>query len=338
MAAAIEEARKGIGHTSPNPAVGAVIVRDHAIIGRGYHRKAGEPHAEIEAIRGLHSEAEARGATLYVTLEPCSTSGRTPPCIDAIIRAGFSRVVIGAIDPNPAHAGRGVELLRKAGIETVTGILDTQCTELNPGFNHWIRTGRPWVIAKVGMSLDGRITRPPGEGRWITNEISRAQVHRLRARVDAIVIGAETLRTDNPLLTVRGVEGARQPWRVVLTRSGNLPSSSHLFTDAHADRTRVFSRRTLRSVLEELGRDEITSVLIEGGTRVLGEAFDECLVHHAHFYIAPLLAGGSNPAIGGLGVPSTAAAPRLVAPQFERLKDDLHVWGDVVYPGAQPAA
>jgi diaminohydroxyphosphoribosylaminopyrimidine deaminase/5-amino-6-(5-phosphoribosylamino)uracil reductase len=205
MRAALREARRGLGQTSPNPAVGAVIVRAGRIVARGHHRRAGLPHAEIEALQVLRQPQLARRATLYVTLEPCSTHGRTPPCVEAIVRHSFARVVIGAIDPNPAHAGRGVELLRAAGIDVVTGVLESECRELNVAFNKWIVTGLPFVIAKAALSLDGRLTRPPGEGQWLSNAASRADAHRLRASVDAILIGAGTLRADNPRLTVRGV-------------------------------------------------------------------------------------------------------------------------------------
>lgn len=329
-----------MGRTSPNPAVGAVIVqRDAAgvpqIVGRGWHRKAGLPHAEVEALRSLAEPALAQGATIYVTLEPCSTHGRTPPCVDAIRSAGIRRVVIGTLDPNPAHAGRAVEILRAAGVEVRCGVLEEECRRLNLGFNHWIVTGLPWVIAKAGISLDGRLTRPPEAPRWITNEASRADTHRLRACVDAILVGGETVRVDNPQLTVRGLppEDERpQPWRIILSRSGNLPPESAVFTDEHRDRTQVFVGRTLRSVLEELGRRGITSVLIEGGMRVLGEAFDERLVDQVCFYVAPLLLGGPKLVIGGLGAGSTPEAPRIVNPVYERFGDDLRLTGELEYP------
>lgn len=216
MRAAMLEAARGLGKTSPNPAVGAVIVSDNRIIGRGFHQAAGMPHAEIEALNSLKRQSP-QGATLYVTLEPCSTWGRTPPCVDAIIQAGLARVVLGATDPNPAHCGRAVQLLRKARIQVQTGILSEACNLLNPGFNKWITTGLPYVIAKAGMSLDARLTRPPGEGQWITSPAARAKARQLRSTVDAILIGSGTLRADNPRLTVRDVPGARQPWRVVLS-------------------------------------------------------------------------------------------------------------------------
>jgi len=338
MHAALLEARRGLGQSSPNPAVGAVIVRGGKVIARGFHRRAGMPHAEIEAIRALEKPELARGATIYVTLEPCSTHGRTPPCVEAIVRAGFRRVVIGAIDPNPAHAGRGVDLLKAAGIAVTAGILEAECRELNAAFNHWIVTKMPLVIAKAGMSLDGRLTRPPGEGQWLTSAAARADAQKLRAQVDAILIGAGTLRADNPRLTVRGVKGARQPWRVVLTRSGRLPKDAHLFTDEHRDRTLVYRGQSLRAVLRDLGRKQITSVLIEGGGQVLGEAFDRKLVQRVQFYVAPLLCGGPDVVVGGRGVGATVEAPLIRNPHYEKLGDNLRLTGEVEYPGAVSAA
>ena len=322
MRAALLEARRGAGRTSPNPAVGAVIVRGGRIIARGFHRSAGMPHAEIEAITALKNPRSASGATLCVTLEPCSTQGRTPPCVDAILRHGFARVVIGAIDPNPAHAGRGVEMLRAAGVEVVTGILHDECRYLNVAFNKWIVTGTPFVIAKAALSLDGRLTRPPGEGQWLSNAASRADAHRLRASVDAILVGAGTIRADNPRLTVRGVAGARQPWRVILSRRIPLPKSAHIFTDEFRDRTLVYRDRTLRAVLRDLGRRQITSVLIEGGGTVLGEAIDRRLVDRFHIYLAPMICGGPD-AIGGRGAASTATSLALKNPRYTRIGDDI---------------
>jgi diaminohydroxyphosphoribosylaminopyrimidine deaminase/5-amino-6-(5-phosphoribosylamino)uracil reductase len=325
MRLALRDAKRGAGRTSPNPAVGAVIVSARGkLLARGWHRAAGKPHAEIEAMRRLARPELARGATLYVTLEPCSTHGRTPPCVDAIIAAGFGRVVVGAIDPNPAHAGRGLERLREAGIEVKPGVLAAEAAALNRAFNKWIVTGLPLVIAKCALSLDGRISRRQGEGQWLTSERARADAHRLRAQVDAILIGAGTLRADNPRLTVRGVRGARQPWRVVVTRTGDLPAGAHLFTDEHRERTLVYKRRSLEWVLRDLGRRAVTSVLIEGGAEALGEAFDRRLVDRVQFYIAPLLLGGEKLAIGGKG-----GALGVADVEARRVGDDLVFTGDV---------
>lgn len=327
MRAALDEARKGFGHTSPNPAVGAVVVREGRIIARGHHRLAGGPHAEIEAIAALKNPEKARGATLYVTLEPCSTHGRTPPCTAAILRNGFARVVYGATDPNPAHAGRADDILRAGGIEVVRGVLGDECATLNAAWNHWIVTRRPYVIAKCGMSLDGRISSHP-ESRWITNAGSRKDAMELRAQVDAILVGGETVRADDPHLTVRGIPDARQPLRVVWTRSGDLPTGARLFTDEYRDRTLVFSRRSLRATLDDLGRRHgVTSVLIEGGGRVLGEVFDRHLAHRAVIYVAPQLLGGPVPAVAGHGADHKHPASRLSHIQYRRIGDDVRIDG-----------
>jgi diaminohydroxyphosphoribosylaminopyrimidine deaminase/5-amino-6-(5-phosphoribosylamino)uracil reductase len=334
MRLALREAERGLGLTSPNPCVGAVLVKHGRVLAKGYHRRAGCPHAEIEALRALRSAGSASGATLYVTLEPCSTHGRTPPCVEAIIAAGIARVVIGAIDPNPSHAGRGVEILRAAGLEVEWGVLEAECRELNVAFNKWIVTRRPWVIAKAGLSLDGRIARPPGEGQWLTSEASRADAQRLRLRADAIVIGANTLRADDPRLTVRGLPEAEekvQPWRVVISSGKNpLPKKAQLFTDEHRERTLVFRGQTLAAVLRELGKKHaVTCVLIEGGTRVLGEAFDKRLVDEVCFYLAPLLCGGPAVAVGGRGVREAAEAPPLREVRYKRIGDDVRMSGYV---------
>ena len=332
MRMALEQASRGVGLTSPNPAVGAVIVRGGRVLARGFHRRAGEPHAEVEALTALRSATLARGATIYVTLEPCSTHGRTPPCVAAIIAAGFKRVVVAAIDPNPRHAGRGLEILRTAGIQVTTGILEKEAIALNPGFNRWMATGLPWVIAKAGLSLDGRLTRPPGEGQWLTSPESRRDAQMLRLRADAIVIGANTLRADNPRLTVRDIPSAEekvQPWRVVLTRGRSpLPTEAHLFTDEHRSRTLVFTGKPLRSVLRKLARDcGVMTVLIEGGTRVFGDAFDRHLVDEVCFYLAPILCGGPAVAVGGRGVARSAEAPALREVTYTRIGDDLRLSG-----------
>ncbi|MEO7166226.1 MAG: bifunctional diaminohydroxyphosphoribosylaminopyrimidine deaminase/5-amino-6-(5-phosphoribosylamino)uracil reductase RibD [Spartobacteria bacterium] len=326
MWAALAEARRGLGKVSPNPAVGAVLVRGNKIISSGYHRASGLPHAEIECL-AAGAGGSLRAATLFVTLEPCSTTGRTPPCCDSIVHAGVGRVVIGATDPNPAHRGRGIEQLRAAGIEVTTGVLAAECSRLNEAFNKWIVTRQPFIIAKCGMSLDGRLTRSPNEERWLTSPAARRVAMQLRAQVDAILIGAETLRVDNPRLTTRGIRGARQPWRVILSRSGKLPRGAHVFTDRQAERTLVYRGKSLRAVLADLGRREITSVLIEGGGRILGQAFDARLVDKIHFFLAPLFTGGPVLAVGGRGVASTGAGAKILEARYEKIGRDLSVSG-----------
>jgi diaminohydroxyphosphoribosylaminopyrimidine deaminase/5-amino-6-(5-phosphoribosylamino)uracil reductase len=334
MRAALGEAHRGLGQTSPNPAVGAVLVSGGKIIAKGHHREAGAPHAEIECLRDF-GKTVPRNAILYVTLEPCSTTGRTGPCTNALIEAGVRRLVVGATDPNPLHAGRGITLLRKAGIELRTGVLEGECAGLNEAFNKWITTKRPFVIAKCGMSLDGRLSRPPGENRWITNAASRRQARQLRARVDAVLIGAGTLRADNPRLTVRGLRGAKQPWRIVLSRSGSLPRRAHLFTDRFAARTIVYRDQNLETVLRELGEKEITSVLIEGGGDILGQALDQRLVDKVQLYLGPVLTGGPSVAFAGAGVAATRDAPRLRGVRYEKIGQDVYVTGYPTYDATQ---
>jgi diaminohydroxyphosphoribosylaminopyrimidine deaminase / 5-amino-6-(5-phosphoribosylamino)uracil reductase len=259
MRAALKEAKKARGRTSPNPAVGAVLVIDNRIVAKGYHRGAGRDHAEVECLRDFAAPVPAR-ATLYVTLEPCSTAGRTAPCTGAILKARVRNIVVGARDVNPRHSGNGITQLRDAGVRVREGVLAGDCAQLNEAFNKWIVTGRPFVIAKCGMSLDGRLTRPAGEPRWITGRSARRHAHELRARVDAILVGAETVRVDNPRLTVRGMRRARQPWRVVLTRSGKMPRRAHLLSDRLASRTLICEGKSLATVLKDLGKRSITSV------------------------------------------------------------------------------
>jgi diaminohydroxyphosphoribosylaminopyrimidine deaminase / 5-amino-6-(5-phosphoribosylamino)uracil reductase len=326
MRAALVEAKKGLGTTSPNPAVGAVLVSRNRIIARGHHRRAGGDHAEIDCLGKLDDPIPAE-AVLYVTLEPCSTRGRTAPCAKYIIQRGVRRVVIGAVDPNPKHRGRAIGLLHAAGVDVSIGVLEDQCTRLNEAFNKWIVSGEPFVIAKCGMSLDGSLTRPPGETRWLTSESSRAHAHQLRAVVDAILVGAETIRRDNPHLSVRKGRRRTQPWRVILTKSGRLPRNAAIFRDSKKERTLVYRNRSLRAVLRDLGRREITSVLIEGGGDVLSQALDQRLIDEVQIYIAPLFTGGGVLAFGGKGAASTQRSLRLDSPRYERIGQDICITG-----------
>ena len=310
MHQALDQAQKGIGFTSPNPPVGAIIVAQDKIIGRGYHHKAGGPHAEVEAIRDAQKSWPKllRGSTIFITLEPCCTQGRTPPCTEAIKAAGIKRVVFGAHDPNPAHREQARSVLMLAGIEVTSGVLQEECQAIIRPFAKWITTGIPYVIAKAGQSLDGRITRPAGESSLITNDSARAHGRRLRMRVDAILVGAETIRKDNPQLTLRdgsAGSGKQQPWRVVLTRSGELPPQSHIFTDEFKERTIIMNGKDLPEALALLGKNGVLSVLIEGGGIVLGQAFREQLVDEVYWYIAPRLCGGGRPSIAGPALPAS---------------------------------
>ena len=331
MRVALNEARRAIGLTSPNPAVGAVLVLDNRIVARGHHREAGEAHAEIECLRKFSRAIPAK-STLYVTLEPCSTVGRTGPCVREIIERGVKNVVIGAIDLNPDHAGRGIALLGDAGIKVRSGVLADECVVLNETFNKWIVTRRPFVIAKCGMSLDGRLTRPPEESRWITSAAARRHAHRLRGTVDAILVGANTIKIDNPRLTVRRIRGKNQPWRVILSRSGSLPKSAKIFTDRFARRTMVYRNKSLDGVLKDLGQNNITSVLIEGGGEILGQALGQCLIDKLQLYIGPIFTGGPVVAFAGQGAASTREAPHLARPTYQRIDSDICITGYPIYP------
>ena len=314
MQQALRLARRGVGQTSPNPVVGAVVVRAGKVIGQGWHHHAGGPHAEILAL----GNSQNHGATLYVTLEPCCTQGRTPPCTAAIIAAGIRRVVVAAKDPNPKHNGRGLAKLRRAGIRCDIGLLADDANRLNLSFNHWITTGQPLVTAKLALSLDGKFTTQTGDSQWITSATARREAHKLRSHADAVMVGAGTVITDNPSLTLRhGVRG-RQPWRVVIDARGRCPRSAHLFTDPHRHRTIVCTtahspaawRRALALLgvtvlvlpaqhrhlnlailMAELGRLEITSILVEGGGELHRALFAAGLVDHLAFFFAPKIIG-----------------------------------------------
>jgi diaminohydroxyphosphoribosylaminopyrimidine deaminase / 5-amino-6-(5-phosphoribosylamino)uracil reductase len=322
MRAALNEAKKALGQTSPNPAVGAVLVIDNRIVAKGHHRAAGRDHAEVECLRNFDAQVPAR-ATLYVTLEPCSTVGRTAPCTDAILKAGVRKVVVGTTDVNPSHSGQGIERLRNAGVSVREGVLADECGQINEAFNKWIVTGQPFIIAKCGMSLDGRLTRPAGECRWITDTVARRHAHQLRARVDAILVGAETVRADNPKLTVRGIRGARQPWRVVLTRSGKLPRRAHLFSDRLSSRTLIYQSKPLAIVLKNLGKRGITSVLIEGGGELLSQALDARLIDKVQLYLGSILAGGPGIAFPGRGAETVANALHLHRVSYEQIGQNV---------------
>ena len=327
MTTALGEAAKGLGLTSPNPPVGAVVARGARLIGSGYHKKAGGPHAEINALAAC-SAAQLRGATLYITLEPCSSQGRTPPCTQAIIDAGIARVVYATTDPNPTHAGRADRLLRRHGIEVKRGVLSKQAQRLLRPWAHWMRTGIPWVIAKAGTSLDGRITRPAGEPQWLTSPAARQDAQGLRRRADAILIGAGTLRADDPSLTVRGrfARGKTQPQRILLAGTKRLPRSAKLFTDRHSDKTQVFKNQQLRDVIAQLGKLGHTCVLIEGGGRILGEAFAGGLVDEAHFYLAPILCGESATATIARPLPESMQLDEV---EIETIGNNVRISGCV---------
>jgi diaminohydroxyphosphoribosylaminopyrimidine deaminase/5-amino-6-(5-phosphoribosylamino)uracil reductase len=328
MERALELGRRGIGLTSPNPPVGAVLVRDGRIVGEGWHGCCGGPHAEIEALADARKQKKNINylqSTLYVTLEPCSTEGRTGACTDAIIAAGITEVVYGCVDPDKKHHGKAREILEAAGVIVRDGVLEAACAELVRGFAKVAREGLPWVIAKAGMTLDGRITLPHGEGQWITSEVARQDAMGLRVRADAIVVGANTARLDNPRLTVRGIETPaekEQPWRVVLSNRDNLPEELNLFTDAHASRTRILSGEDLVSALRQMVSWGVTTVLVEGGACVLRSFFAARLVDEVIFYVAPTIG------LEGIAVTSSGDSGVLLDFRFEevsRIGPDLKI-------------
>jgi diaminohydroxyphosphoribosylaminopyrimidine deaminase / 5-amino-6-(5-phosphoribosylamino)uracil reductase len=353
MRMALRLARRGFGLTSPNPMVGAVLVRDGAVIGQGWHRRAGQAHAEIEALRNAQRRGHsARGATLYVTLEPCSTHGRTPPCTDAIIAAGIRRVVAAAADPNPAHQGRGFALLQRAGLEVSAGLLAGEAAELNEAFHHWIVRRTPFVTIKAGMSLDGKIATVGGESRWITGEKARAVAMKLRAGADAILVGVKTVLADDPSLTVRRPGFKDKRWRrIILDPRARTPLTAKVVADKHAASTIVvvtkaapprrataLGRRVrllrapmrahgidLRWLLEKLGQEEITSLLVEGGGETNAAFLAKGLVHRVAFFYAPLVLGGRGApkAVAGQGVARVSQAPELHHARWRRIGSDI---------------
>lgn len=331
MKNALMEATKGLGRTSPNPTVGCVITKGEKIIAKGYHRSSGCPHAEIEAMSKASPRA-IKGSTLYVTLEPCSSHGRTAPCSDVIIAAGIKRVVYGVADPNPAHQGKAKKLFIKQGIKVTEGVLGESCEALIRPFGKFITTGMPWVIAKAGISLDGRLTRPGNESQWLTNNASITDSQKLRGEVDAIIIGAGTVRADDPTLTIRDPNilkrGKTQPLRVILTRSGKLPARAKLLNDECKQNTLVYKGKSLRIVLRDLAKKhDCVSVLIEGGGILLGEAFTRKLVNEVCFYIAPIICGANCIPLAGSSFPSST---ELFNTKVKRFGEDIRVRGLVV--------
>ncbi len=293
MSIALSLAEKGRGSTSPNPVVGAVLVKDGRIVGRGWHRVAGGPHAEVFALRA--AGRDARGATLYVNLEPCCTQGRTPPCTTAIINAGVAKVVYGISDPNPLHSGRADKILHAAGVEVEHPLLENECRAINETFFKWIGSGIPFVTLKLALTLDAKIADFKGVSKWITSEETRRRVQRLRLASDAILIGAETLRHDHPSLTVRDFKAWRQPIRIVASSSLSPESAEKLFSaEMIGGDIRIVNARTKKqwlASLRKLGAEGITSILVEGGAKIAAELLDLDLVDKIELHYAPLVLG-----------------------------------------------
>jgi len=359
MERALDLGRRGRGRTSPNPMVGAVVVNDGEIVGEGYHEAAGRPHAEAVAIAAAGDAAE--GGTLYANLEPCDHRGRTPPCTESIIDAGIDRVVVATYDPNP-ESGNGVETLEAAGVETDVGTLDDAAASLNEVFLTRVREGRPFVVSKAAVTLDGKIATKTGSSQWISNRESRRFAHELRDRYDAILVGSGTVLADDPRLTARLEDReARNPVRVVLDPALDVPLDAALFSepgevvvatleanrdgrgeklDALRERDDVdvvfVPGRDVSVLLSRLAERSITSVLVEGGAAVNWSFHARGLVDKLQFFVAPKIVGGRDavPVVGGDGFDSIDDAVRVSDVSVERLGDDVLITG---YPNGRPA-
>lgn len=351
MKRALGLARKGEGLTRPNPPVGGLLLnRKGACVAEAWHKRAGGPHAESQLLR--QAEKGAKGGTLYVTLEPCSTYGRTPPCTEAILQAGVKRVIVGCQDPNPEHAGKGLRTLLRRGVEVTTGVCKLEAQALIEPFACWIERGTPFVTLKLATSLDGRIADASGKSKWISGTQARAEVQALRRRVDAILVGSGTLRTDNPLLLPRPLYG-RKLYRVILSTNCALSPSSKVFTDGQPERTLVVTTKrapsskrlalartgaevlivserrgqpSLKATLRLLGKRGLLHVLCEGGGEVAASFVQQKLVNEVWLFLAPLWIGSERaiPGLQGVGW-SLASAPRLNIHETRQLGDDLLV-------------
>ena len=353
LAACLELARHGEGHTSPNPMVGALVVKEGRILSQGFHRRAGDPHAEIEALTAAGEEA--RGATLYVNLEPCVHHGLTPPCVEAVIRSGVGRVVACMVDPDPRVNGRGFQRLETAGVEIVHGILRGEAARLNEKFVKFVTTGRPFVTLKAGMTLDGRIATAAGESRWITSAAARAEAHRLRAAHDAILVGVGTILADDPRLTARAGPG-KSLVRVILDSRLRTPRAARALSGEDGGRTLIYTgvgaagpqrlaleRRTgteivevggaeggldLEAIFDDLGKRKTLSVLVEGGGRVLGSVLRSGSADALALFIAPkILGGGSKGVFDGFAASGLSDAALIHEWSWRELGGDLLMEG-----------
>jgi diaminohydroxyphosphoribosylaminopyrimidine deaminase/5-amino-6-(5-phosphoribosylamino)uracil reductase len=345
-------AEKGRGRTSPNPMVGAVLIKDGRTVGEGYHARAGEAHAEIIALK--KAGAEARGATLYTNLEPCSHYGKTPPCAPALIEAGVKRVVVGMEDPNPLVKGKGLKMLKNAGLNVNVGILEEDCQRLNEAFCKYIQTGEPFVILKVAATLDGKIATQYGESKWITGEKSRRLVHRLRNQVDCVLVGVGTIFKDDPLLTAR-IKGGKDPFRIILDSRLKIqekarvieqkPEKTILATTKLAPEEKVdylvkkgvrvlildaiHEQVNLKSLLRKLGEMEMTALLVEGGSEINGSFLNQGLVDKIFLFLSPRLLGGDqSPGIfGGKGITRLEDAVVFDKMKVKKVGEDLLLEG-----------
>ena len=354
MRIAIRLARRGVGKTSPNPMVGAVIVANGKIIGQGYHKKCGDHHAEINAINS--AKKNIKGSTFYITLEPCSHYGRTPPCVDALIQENPGRVVVGSLDPNPEVNGKGVKILRSKGIKVDVGICESECMQLNEHYFKFIKTGMPYITVKYAQTLDGRIATKSGDSQWISSEASRRYVHRLRSMNQGIMVGAGTVVADNPQLTVRHVRG-KNPFRIIVDSKLRIPIKSSVLTDANAYLTIIATtssvsaakmaaakkcgaavlvvkkdkngKVSLRDLLRKLGKREIVSVLVEGGSEIITSLLKAGLVDKMIIPIAPMIVGKGLEAIGDLNINKISKAIRFSSFKTMKRGDDIIFEGTI---------
>ena len=352
MKRALRLAEKGRGRTSPNPVVGAVLVKDHRVLAEGYHVRAGEAHAEIVALQ--RAGAKARGATLYINLEPCTHYGKTPPCAPEVIRSGVKRVVIGMEDPNPLVKGRGIKSLRRAGLQVEVGVLEEESRRLNEAFCKYVVASEPFVILKLAATLDGKIATRRGEARWISSEASRRFVHRMRDQVDGVIVGVGTVLRDDPLLTAR-IQGARDPHRIILDSHlrtpeearviRGTPAKTTIVTTGNAPRKKIErlekrgvhlltcsaegDRIDLRSLLRRLGTMGMTSVMVEGGSRVSGSFLDKGLVDKLVLFFSPKVIGDPEALgmFGGKGVADLKDAISVKDLRVRRIGGDILVEG-----------
>lgn len=353
MGLAISLARKGIGKVNPNPMVGAVIVKDNKIIGTGYHERYGGKHAEINAIE--NSRQSLNGSTMYVNLEPCSHFGKTPPCVDKIIESKINKVVISSLDPNPLVQGKGVKKLRDAGIEVKVGVLDKENKKLNEVFLKYIKNKKPFVVMKVAMSLDGKISTTTGQSKWISCDESRRYVHKLRSQVMSILVGINTVIKDNPMLDCR-LENGKNPIRIIVDTTLKIPIDSKIVSSSKSIRTIVVTTKNanrnvmklledkgveiltvnlknnlvdLKEMINKLGELNIDSILIEGGSSLNFSAINENIVDKIQVYVAPIILGGesSKTPIGGQGVDDIKEAFKLHRLEYKQVGSDILIEG-----------
>ncbi len=354
MGIAIRLARKGIGKTSPNPMVGVVIVANGKIIGRGYHKRCGDHHAEINAINS--TKKNIKGSTVYVTLEPCSHYGRTPPCVNALVQENPGRVVVGSLDPNPEVNGKGIKILRSKGLKVDVGIQESECMQLNEHYFKYVKTGMPYITVKYAQTLDGRIATRSGDSQWISSEASRKYVHRLRGINMGIMVGAGTVVADNPQLTVRHVRG-KNPFRIIVDSNLRISGKSSVLTDTNAHLTIIATtssatsgkmaaikklgvevwvvkkerngRVSLRDLLRKLGKREIMSVLVEGGSEIITSLLKADLVDKMIIPIAPKIVGKGLEAIGDLNISKISNSIKFSSFKIMKKGDDIIFEGTI---------